>query len=375
MFRQTLMLCLILLLAGCQPALPAAATVPTSTPLPLTTATPAPPATLPPTYTPTPTATRISTPTPTKIPALAPPMTREVTFAYHAASSQLVAFGGVDPEPAGVCSPCGETWVWQNRQWSKRDPAHSPPARTGAVMAYDSTRDVIVLFGGSTGQGDQADTWLWDGRDWTQVQTSLAPSPRSFAQMGFDPVRQQIVLWGGQRFDTARADYTFLSDTWTWDGKRWAEHAAPGPENGAIPPASMAYDGNLRQVVLWQYGGLWIWSGSAWRKQPASGPDPFTEGQIGFDETPSRRRLVLRGSTLDNSHDITRTWTFDGAAWTLAKTETGSSGYYQDAQMVYDSADQVLLYISPAGGKFEPSRLVLLAWTGSAWVDAAGYKK
>lgn len=86
---------------------------------------------------PTPIATTTLTSTPIPKPTVAPepatpPMDRLVAYAFDAARGELVAFGGLgDP---GKCNPCGETWVWKDGTWFKRDPVHSPSARTGAAM-------------------------------------------------------------------------------------------------------------------------------------------------------------------------------------------------------------------------------------------------
>jgi hypothetical protein len=68
-------------------------------------------------------------------------------------------------------------------------------------------------------------------------------------------------------------------------------------------------------------------------------------------------QLVLRGWIREDPSPCARIWTFDGKAWTLAEDSVPSAGKFQDGQMVYTSPFQGLLYISPAGGKFEPSRL------------------
>ncbi len=45
-----------------------------------------------------------------------------------------------------------------------------PRPRLGHAMAYDSTRQRIVLFGGRLVGTRFGDTWEWDGANWTQVQ-------------------------------------------------------------------------------------------------------------------------------------------------------------------------------------------------------------
>ena len=306
----------------------------------------------------------------------APPMTRDVAIAYHYWQAQIVAFGGLDPSPGG-CNPCGETWTWNGTTWSRQTPAHSPSARTAATMAFDDANQAILLFGGQAGQQSLDDTWQWnwEGQDWVQLHPSTAPSPRSNAIMSVDYAHNQVVLWGGWHWNTEWNDYEFLSDTWTWDGKNWTEHDLPGPANGAIPPPSMTYDGNLDKVVMWQYGeGLWAWNGAAWEKLSlVNGPDPFTEGQLGFDETRYYRRLVLRGTSGSDPSSSIKTWTFDGTTWELVEEQTTGESNYQDARMVYAFAHQALLLVTPSGGKLGPYGLSVLAWDRSTWVDASTY--
>lgn len=305
-----------------------------------------------------------------------PPMTRGVAIAFHYWQAQVVAFGGLDPSPGG-CNPCGETWTWNGKNWSLQLPAHSPPARTAAAMAFDVANQAVLLFGGQAGQESLDDTWQWnwEGQDWVQLHPATAPSPRSNATMSVDYAHDQVVLWGGWRWNTEWNDYEFLSDTWTWDGKNWAERDVPGPGNDVIPPPSMTYDGNLDKVVMWQYGeGLWAWDGAAWEKLPlVDGPDRFTEGQLGFDETRYYRRLVLRGTSDSGPSSSIKTWTFDGTTWELVDEQTAGENNYQDAQMVYAFAHQALLLVTPSGGENGPFGLKVLAWDRSTWVDASTY--
>lgn len=67
----------------------------------------------------------------------------------------------------------GDTWTWDGTKWSAQNPAHSPPGRRGAGMAYDSVHNVDILFGGASGSlssyKELNDVWTWNGMDWTQV--------------------------------------------------------------------------------------------------------------------------------------------------------------------------------------------------------------
>ncbi|MBI4872520.1 MAG: hypothetical protein HY814_13250, partial [Candidatus Riflebacteria bacterium] len=52
--------------------------------------------------------------------------------------------------------------------WVQRSPSSSPSTRCRHAMAFDSTRDRTLLFGGWAGSYAQ-DTWEYDGGNWTQV--------------------------------------------------------------------------------------------------------------------------------------------------------------------------------------------------------------
>jgi len=66
-------------------------------------------------------------------------------------------------------------------------------------FTYDNKiqRVSAVLFGGMD-EGNQgfADTWIWDGNDWSQVQ-DVDPSARVNPGLAYDSARDRVVLFGG----------------------------------------------------------------------------------------------------------------------------------------------------------------------------------
>lgn len=164
-----------------------------------------------------------------------------------------------------------ETWVW-NGAWTKAN-VTSPSARMGPSMAYDSSRNRVVLFGGKVFESYPdvllADTWEWDGTNWTQQTPVHSPPARALGGMAYDAAAGTTVLFGGV---TITYDgQTCLNDTWTWNGTDWTQHTlstAPSPR-----AAPMAYDAARGQVVLFgggafnadggmtNYGDTWVWSG------------------------------------------------------------------------------------------------------------------
>jgi hypothetical protein len=60
------------------------------------------------------------------------------------------------------------------------------------------------------------DTWTWDGGTWVQVPLGTTPPARGYAAMAFDSTHQKIVLFGGAGTD-CNVLCGPLDDTWTLD--------------------------------------------------------------------------------------------------------------------------------------------------------------
>jgi hypothetical protein len=64
--------------------------------------------------------------------------------------------------------------------------------------AFASEHKLVVLFGGEgSGYVFRNDTWAWDGQAWTQM-ADTGPNPRRLHAMAFDSTRQRTVLFGGE---------------------------------------------------------------------------------------------------------------------------------------------------------------------------------
>ena len=207
-------------------------------------------------------------------------------MAFDAARGEAVLFGGNRVLFGDADNPArmlADTWVLRSGTWHRRA-VSGPSPRAEAAMAYDSRREVTVLFGGRTlapgGNVRLGDTWEWDGMGWRLADTT-GPTPRSGAAMAFDPSLRKIVLFGGSGGP--------LGDTWTWDGRRWIPldvPAAPGRFNTA-----MAADPRTGRLV--RFGG---WDG---RARCADTWELRDEGWVRVDEggVPARNHTVLVAAT------------------------------------------------------------------------------
>jgi len=175
-------------------------------------------------------------------------------MAYDSAREVVVLFGGYDYSSGDR----NDTWEWEGTTWTQVADSGPSPRRNHA-MAYDSARGVTVLFGGYDDWDYHNDTWEWDGATWTQVADS-GPSGRHGHAMAYDSARGVVVLFGGyDGMDPA-------NDTWEWDGTIWTQVADSGPTRRY--GHAMAYDGARGVTVLfggdqgaWYRDDTWEWAG------------------------------------------------------------------------------------------------------------------
>jgi thrombospondin type 3 repeat protein/galactose oxidase-like protein len=166
---------------------------------------------------------------------------------FNSSRGRVLLFGG---RRLSDGADLGDLWEYDGASWFEIVTPISPPPRSDFGLAYDSSRHLVVLFGGRSGAGALGDTWVFDGALWRLVPSPRSPVPRLGAQMVYDAFRQVTVLNGG--LDPA-AGVAELNDTWEFDGETWQ----PADHRGEIPPTwngTLAFDAARRQLLL--FGGL-----------------------------------------------------------------------------------------------------------------------
>ncbi len=277
-------------------------------------------------------------------PTALPPQLSGATMAYDSAHGQTVLFGGSGFGNVGLTNG---TWLWNGSNWALKSPVHRPPARWDHVMAYDSARGQVVLFGGSGNDSVLNDTWVWDGTDWTQKTPVHSPSARNFSAMADDSARGQAVLFGG----SSPSQGFPLNDTWVWDGTDWSQ-VFPSQSPIGRRAAAMAYDSAHAQVVL--FGGTfngnpdfrdtWSWDGTNWKQQnPLVSPLWRIRHSMAYDSV--RGQVLLFGGCETGGGTFTDTWEWNGSTWTQMSSQTNPPGTCDQA-MAYDAGhQQVVLFV------------------------------
>jgi hypothetical protein len=223
----------------------------------------------------------------------APPPSAGHELVYHEGLKMVLlvnsGLGGETQPPAKTRT---KLWGWDGNRWRLVD-SMGPVVRNLGGVAYDSDRDVLVMYGGSYDMARMyGDTWEWSqSRGWKRLKVS-GPGRRDHMQMTYDRARKRVVLFGGQ-YDTEH----FPTDTWTWNGKRWHRAAESGPS--ARVHHTLQYDEATETVVLFggyapgtgprtgdnparDVGDTWVWDGKRWKKSEVE-VMPRTHARMAFD--------------------------------------------------------------------------------------------
>ena len=352
-----------------------------------------------------------------RAPATVPPARAGHAMAYDAIRGKVVMFGGASSAPVAL----SDTWEWDGTDWTPRTPSASPPARSGAAMAFDAARGTTTMFGGCTQLSSTAcatlasDTWTWDGSSWTERVTGTRPTPRMEGALAFDPTRQTIVLVDGlggvddtwefdgatwtlraspsappARFETALAydsrrgvavlfggeSFGAMSDTWELDASGWTQRFPP-----TIPPPrereALAYDRDRGVTVM--FGGgtaaslnpadTWEWDGTDWTQRvPALAPLPRTFAAMVYDAK-HKTTVLFGGATFNGmaSSVLGDTWTWDGTTW-VDRTPATSPPVREATALAYDEARGVIVMF---GGSSQTNNAFAdtWEWDGAAWTE------
>ena len=143
------------------------------------------------------------------------------------------------------------TWEWNGNDWAWN---YRTPTGNGA-MAYDAARERVVWYSSgmdAAGNAVLGAVYEYDGITWTNRATASNPPPRYWHVMAFDPEMELLVVFGG------RTGQTRLGDTWLL----FPVHPATVAAFGAGCPGS----GGILQIAAdnlpWLGGSLRVrWSG------------------------------------------------------------------------------------------------------------------
>jgi hypothetical protein len=308
-------------------------------------------------------------------------------------AGEIILFGGNSPFDTGTQMPYdgNDTWAYTGTRWVQRFPAHSPSGRTAHMMAYDSTRGRIVLFGGRQGIGTTTgearglgDTWIYDNGDWSEIVPPQSAPARQLGAMAYDPLRDRVVLYGGMSINSDGLTVTQLFDTWEFDGTTWTKSGDAGVEPGkeAVQAGRpmLAYDKARNEMILVGVDTelkMHMYrrdtQANAWVEiKPEKMPDCLNDGAMVYqDHTASI--IGIGGVCSLTDGFIDKTWEWNGTTWAEVKTNDVSRG--TGHTLAYDSLRQYSLLFGGTDALSAKPRSTTLLYRNGNWRFAILYTR
>lgn len=228
--------------------------------------------------------------------------------AYNIRTSTITLFGG-HPSATGAF---GDTWDWNGASWSQRSVIGTPSARSNAALARSSGTGTLLLYGGVEGANSirMSDIWRISTLSWGLLD-SCAISAREQAALAFDSTRERAVLFGG-----LGGDGELKAETWEYENEVWKPVSWNGPSARRAP--ALAYDSQRERMIL--FGGIAASgpNGETWEFSavdvPATPTDPeVVEVRKGIALVTWAPHLSASNTTLEREH-------WSGASWIDATT-------------------------------------------------------
>lgn len=259
-----------------------------------------------------------------------------------------ILFGGLGPfdKATSLQHDSAETWLWNGSRWLQRFPATAPPARAVHSMAWDSTRNRVVLFGGRQSPVETGadpvflgDTWVYENDNWRRIDSVETPTIRQTAGLAYDSARDRVVLYGGNILAADGTSFTGRYDTWEFDGTQWHQIIAEGPK---VAKPILAYDATSKQTYLIGLNDTGTTT-VMYRYVPASKewvavtadkmPTCVNDGHMVY-QSHTGRLLFLGGVCATDTPALEEAFEFDGSTWT--KLTIGAVGRGSGQATAYD---------------------------------------
>jgi len=193
------------------------------------------------------------------------------TMAYDSSADRTIMFGGL-----GFAGDNKDTWAYSyiDNKWYNMSPGVAPAVRNGHTMCYDSDADMTIMFGGWTPGVIYNDTWAYDSSTNTWTELSALPtygevggtlSKRFGPVMVYDSSAKRTIMFGG-----CNNDVDGINETWVYNSSdnHWynmSPEVVGGPLNDTWLQG-MAYDSSADRTIM--FSGLheaeYYWTNETW---------------------------------------------------------------------------------------------------------------
>jgi len=265
----------------------------------------------------------------------------EHAMVYDSQSERVILFSGRLPGATDTFSD--ETWAYEyeTNTWTDLDPSASPSGRADHAMAYDSSSNRVIMFGGWTGLARSDETWAFEfgTNKWTEMSPVIVPSARTGAGMAYDSQSDRVILFGGFIGSDNDETWSYDFETNSWTNMNPATRP-PARHNPAI-----TYDSQSDRVLIlgggsahWDDMWAYDYESNSWTELSPTTRPPYSYGcALSYDDR-ADRTVMFGGNSPAYPYQYDDTWTyeFDTNSWTKIDPVKRPSGRCQHG-MVYDS--------------------------------------
>lgn len=242
-------------------------------------------------------------------------------MAYDLSRQRLVMYGG----DTNTAQSIDETLEFTGSAWERRDTPQTPGGLSNPAMAWLPALNAIVLFGGRAANGTPTrTTWIFTGNNWSQQGVTTSPPPRSGHAMALQQTTGTILLFGGEGTSGE------LDDTWEFHGTNWTRHF-PSTLPAARARHGMAFDSSSAAIVMaggvrtcnWhpELRTVWKWTGSDWAVHSQLPPNGVYGNQSNHENIaltagpPGSGPVLIGGSGCAPPFVSSRHMAWNGSAW------------------------------------------------------------
>jgi hypothetical protein len=143
--------------------------------------------------------------------------------------------------------PTNDTWEFDGSQsrWTHRSIITRPSPRTGHAMGFDAARGRTVLFGGVGADGVAlADTWEYSAGSgtWSHVETTGQIPARTGHVLAYDSTRSRMMVVGGLSYQSSGKVTEGFDDVWEYAATTGAWTPLAATAGPAITVRGMTFD-------------------------------------------------------------------------------------------------------------------------------------
>jgi len=274
---------------------------------------------------------------------------------YDPSREIIVLFGGNHYVSGGQF--LNDTWIYdiKNNTWTQKFPAVSPSARMYPAMVYDPLNSVVVLFGGSLGDGI-SDTWIYHihNNTWIEMSPNVQPPKRGYAAITYNHWNNTVMLFGGRR------NFGRYLDTWFYDTAQnnWTE-MKPKTNPKERSGMSMCYDEKNDKVIM--FGGdrtsndTWVYDPQLnnWTEMfPKTHPPARDCYTLGYSSGKLDGVLLFGGYDWPTYYNDNWLYNYSSNNWTQLTPSMISMREREGAAMIYDDNNDAYLLF---GGRMGPN--------------------